>query len=106
MDLVLSNEGGMIYSLANHPALGDSDHVVTLTFDLICCNGQVDKPLSQPDLFKTDYVAIRLKLKNIDWKGTLNGNFIESYEEFTRILTASVATFRNAFNVVKNILES
>ena len=60
------------------------------TFDLRCCNDQVDEPLSQPDFFKTDYATIRLKLKNINWKGTLNGNFIESYEEFMSILTASM----------------
>ena len=79
----------MVYNLAYYPGLGESDHV-TFTFDLICCNDQVDKPLSQPDIFKADYAAIRLKLINIDWKGTLNGYFIESYKEFIRILTASM----------------
>ena len=99
LGLVLSNQEGMVYNLAYHPGLGDSDHV-TLTFDLICCNDQVEEPLSQPD-FKADYAAIRLKLKNIDWKGTLNDNFIESPEEFMRILTASMEC-----NVPKGIQRS
>ena len=34
-DLVLSNEEGMVYNLAYHPGLGDSDHII-LTFDLVC----------------------------------------------------------------------
>ena len=38
LDLVLSNEEGMVYILAHEPGLGDSDNI-TLTFDLICKKG-------------------------------------------------------------------
>ena len=89
LDLVLSNEEGMVYNLAYHPGLGDSDHII-LTFDLVCYNDQANKPLSQPDFFKANYAAIRFKLKSIDWAETLIGNFINSYEEFMRILTTSM----------------
>ena len=41
LDLILCNEKGMVYNLAYHPGLGDSDHV-TLTIDLICCKDQED----------------------------------------------------------------
>ena len=99
LDLVLSNEEGMVYNLAYHPGLGDSDHII-LTFDLVCYNDQANKPRSQPDFFKANYAAIRFKLKSIDWEETQTGNFINSYEEFMRILTTSTG------NVPKRIKPS
>ena len=75
-----------ITQLIDHPGQGESDHI-TLTFDLVCCNDQVDKPLSQPDFFKAEYAEISL-LKTSTGNGTLNGNFIAGYEEFMRVLTA------------------
>ena len=74
--LVLNDEEGVAYNLAYHPGLGDSVHV-TIAFYLICCNDQVDKSLSQPGFFKANYAGIRLKFKNVDWEGTLNGHFTE-----------------------------
>ena len=79
----------MVYNLAYHPGLGDSDHII-LTFDLVYYNDQANKPLSQPDFFKANYAAIRFELKRIDWEETLTGHFINSYEEFMRILTTSM----------------
>ena len=73
LDLVLSNEEGMVYNLAYHPGLGDSDHII-LTFGLVCYNDQANEPLSQPDFFKANYAAIRFKLESIEWEETLTGN--------------------------------
>ena len=69
---------------------------------------QVNKPISQPDFFKADYHAMRLKLKNIEWKETLKGKSAESYEEFTKIVltTSMEGNVPNAFNIVKSTIQS
>ena len=66
LDLVLSNEEGMVYNLAHKLGLGDSDHI-TLTFDLICQKG-----------YKADYSRIRNKLAEVNRVETLSGNFEKS----------------------------
>ena len=89
LDLVLSNEEGMVYNLAHEHGLGDSDYV-TLTFDLICHKEYHEKLQPQPNFFKANYSRIRNKLAEINWVGTLSGNFEESYGLFIEYLTSAM----------------
>ena len=57
LDLILTNEEGVIQNLAYHPGLGDSDHV-SLTFDLTCHSDQNERTQSKPNYFKANYSKI------------------------------------------------
>ena len=89
LDLVSSNEEGMVYNLAHGPGLGDIDHI-TLTFDLICQNEYYEKLQPQPNFFKADYSRIRNKLAEVNWVESLSGNFKKSYGLFIENLTLAM----------------
>ena len=89
LDLILSNEEGLIHKLTYNSGLGDSDHV-SLSFDLIC-NKDEEKVL-QPlqNFFKADYDAIKNVLRNINWEEKLAGTFEESYGTFMEQMILSI----------------
>ena len=70
LDLILTNEEGVIQNLAYRPGLGDSDHV-SLTFDLTCHSDQNERTQSKPNYFKANYGKIRGILRNVDWEDIL-----------------------------------
>ena len=92
LDLVFSNEEGMVHNLAYQPGLGDSDHIC-IKFDLVTVKKVNKNTQPQPDYFKANYNAIRNKLTNIDWEQTLSGNFGNSYQLFLELLTTSMEGF-------------
>lgn len=89
LDLVMSNEEGMVSNINYQPGLGDSDHIC-LTFDLMCCTNRKEKARSQPNYFNADYGKIRNHLKTVNWEDALNGHFKGSYERFMEILMAAM----------------
>ena len=61
-----------------------------MTFDLICHKEYHEKLQPQPNFFKANYSKIRNKLAEINWVGTLSGNFEESYGLFIEYLTLAM----------------
>ena len=105
LDLVLTNEEGMIQNLEYQPGLGNSDHL-SLIFDLGCKKQMTKDTKPQPNFFKTNFGSIRKKLRNFNWKETLNGTFADDYGKFMVILTSIIETDvpkRKRFRGRKNI---
>ena len=86
LDLIITNEEGMIQNLSYHPALGDSDHCC-LKFDLCCYayhnKRKVDKV---PNYYKANYETIKNRLMDINWYVLLNGTLKDDYAIFVEQL--------------------
>ena len=86
LDLIITNEEGMIQNLSYHPALGDSDHCC-LKFDLCCYayhhKRKVDKV---PNYYKANYETIQNRLMDINWDVLLNGTLKDDYAIFVEQL--------------------
>ena len=98
LDLILTNEEGVIQNLAYHPGSGDNGHV-SLTFDLTCHSDQNERTQSKPNYFKANYGKIRGILRNVDWEDILAGTFTDSYGLFVetqRKCTGTNATSQKA----------
>ena len=81
LDLILTNEEGMINDLNHYPGIGDSDHEC-LVFKLKCyVDYSKEKPL-KPLFDKADYNAIKNRLSCIDWDTKFQGEFHEWYNRF------------------------
>ena len=89
LDLVLTNEEGMVLILEYQSGLGNSDHLL-LIFELVCQEELNKETGTQPDFFKTVFVSVRNALKNINWEDKLSRNFAESYEQFMVIVTTAI----------------
>ena len=80
LDLILTNEEGLIHDLHHRPGLADSDHEI-LTFAI---NGYKENisSASSPNYFKSDYITMRKRLNKINWSSKLSGGFSDSFQEF------------------------
>ena len=79
LDLILSNEEGMVQNLTYHPGLGDSDHC-SLKFDLNWYAHYSSTTAKSMNYYKDDYRAIRIKLWKVNWDETLNGSFTNDFQ--------------------------
>ena len=84
LDLVFTNEEGMLQELTHRPGLGESDHEC-LNFLLNCYKEEVDQKPT-PNFLKGDYITIRGRLQGVEWVQMLQGEFIESYSAFIQKL--------------------
>ena len=90
LDLVITNEVGMINEFAHCPPLGESDHECLL-FNLECYQESHKKDeVPARNYFKADYTTIQQRLSKVDWTRELQGDFTSGYINFTRILEASI----------------
>ena len=80
LDLIFTNEEGMLQDLSHHPGLGESDHEC-LVFQLNCYKEEVTKT-SRLNFQKGDYATIRSRLQEINWKELLEGEFLSAYATF------------------------
>ena len=64
LDLVFTNEEGMLKDVVHNPALGESDYEC-LSFDLNCYKKEFKKTML-PNYYKGDYEAIRNRLNDVD----------------------------------------
>ena len=71
LDLIITNEEGMVPLIEHHPGLGKSDHDFLL-FDLKC-SGYISKN-------STNYTNIKNILADTNWASILNGNLNDSYK--------------------------
>ena len=87
LDLVFTNEEGMIRELQHNPGLGESDHEC-IDFQIDICQTAETPPVKE-NYFKADYETIRGRLKRINWDEELSGDFLTAYERFENILRES-----------------
>ena len=80
LDLILTNEEGIVHELVHTPGLADSDHEI-LVFTANCYQEIRINP-SMPNYFKSDYVTMSNRLQKIKWPAKLRGGFRESYCTF------------------------
>ena len=80
LDLILTNEEGIVYDLLHKPGLADSDHEI-LGFTANCYQENCSNP-SMPNYYKSDYVTMSNRLQKIQWMVKLRGGFVESYRTF------------------------
>ena len=92
LDLIITNEEGMVQNLSYHPGLGDSDHCC-LKFQLTCYAIQTSKQIQLPNYYRANYDSIRSMLKCINWGSLLNSTFAEDYSKF--IQQIDLATMEN-----------
>ena len=88
LDLILTNDEGMVQNLTYHPGLGDSDHCC-LKFDLNCYVHRMTK--KSMNYYKANYRAIRNKLRKVNWDEILNGDFTDDYTKFLRKIELATA---------------
>ena len=84
LDLVFSNEDGMIRNIMYHPGLGKSDHVI-ITFDLECYTHRNTSMRAQ-NLHKTNFSLLNTLAKSADWEGDVDKSMQERYDHFKRTL--------------------
>ena len=89
LDLIITNEIGMIQNVSYLPALGDSDHCC-LRFYLNCyAQHYMSKEIKIPNYYRADYASIRSRLNSIDWEVTLTGSINEDYPVFIEHLDSA-----------------
>ena len=81
LDLVLTNEEGMLSNLQYLPGLGKSDHVV-LRFQLACYTDQVVLGLERPNFHRANFSELDKKLSEVNWNQGLSGSVEEGYRYF------------------------
>ena len=81
LDLILSTEEGMVQDLTYLPPLGESDHVC-LRFTLPLCQNINITTSREPNVFKTNYQAVKNELSMHNWRDELNSNFVSDYHTF------------------------
>ncbi|MES9881006.1 MAG: reverse transcriptase domain-containing protein, partial [Sedimenticola sp.] len=90
IDLILTNEEGMIDNLKHNPGLGKSDHVC-LNFTFECYTEMTTSKHEKLNFYKGNYGAITEDISNIQWEHELNNkNIAESWESFAETLSNSI----------------
>ena len=86
LDLVLTNEEGMINKIIPLPPIGNSDHICLNVFTSMYTE-EPKTPKPRLHLFKGNYGKISEDMQNIDWDTTLRGQpFTDAYRLFCNIL--------------------
>ena len=92
LDLVLTNEEGMIANLMYLPGIGLSDHIC-LMIDLRMYTEQTPNT-ARYKYHRGDYYGMNQELNNIDWETQLEGkNTEESWTYFAEIFNSSTRKF-------------
>ena len=73
LDLILSNEEGMVHDLKYMPCLGGSDHVV-LRFTMACYTERVRPGTVTRNYNKGNYDLLRSRLEEVDWSMMKDAN--------------------------------
>ena len=86
LDLVLTNEEGMINKIIPLPPIGNSDHICLNVFTSMYTE-EPKTPQPRLNLFKGNYGKVSEDMQNIDWDTTLWGQpFTDAYILFCNIL--------------------
>ena len=91
LDLVLTNEEGMLTHLAYSSGLGKSDHVV-LSFELACYTSISECSLRKPNFHRADFGELNRRIDETDWDSLQSGNVEEGYTLFKETLNSIIVT--------------
>ena len=88
LDLILTNEEGMIYNLTHNAGLGESHHTcINFTFN---CYHQVKNTEKVSNYFKANYAIIKQRPSLSKWTYVVNGDFIATYINFIKVLESAL----------------
>ena len=89
LDLILTNEEGMVRDLTYMPGLGCSDHVV-LKFNLACYTERRTPSGPSLNYNRGDYDLLRSLLQEVDWSVMHDDNVDHAYHFFVSVLQEAV----------------
>ena len=89
LDLVLTNEEGMINEIDYLAGLGNSDHVV-LRFEVACYSYIKETDVPRYDFRRADFSLLNSKLQDTDWMAMQEINVNNSYEFFKHAVSLAV----------------
>ena len=90
LDLIFSNEEGMVQNLQFLPPLGSSDHLI-LTFNFVCYTPMLDHTNARPNLYKADFAQLRELIAATVWDVDEHNSFEESFERFKTTLNELIS---------------
>ena len=105
LDLLITNEEGMVPLIGHHPGLGRSDHDCLL-FDLKCSKYISMNPTITCNFYKGNYINIKGILADMDWESILNGDLNDSHAIFSNIINKAIKEnipLRSGIPKTKNI---
>ena len=85
LDLIMTNEEGMIPLVEHLPGLGKSDHECLL-FDLKCSKHIYKSSPVSYNFYKGDYAKISKIISDTNWNSLLNCDIKEAYSIFSNVL--------------------
>ena len=91
LDLILTNEEGMVQDLLFKPGLGRSDHVI-LQFNLTCYTEKAHSHQPQLNYNRGNYDLLRRLLQEVDWSVMHDLNVHHAYHFFVSTLRQVVDT--------------
>ena len=83
LDLVFSNEEGLISPIEHCSGLGKSDHDCLL-FNIICSKEHLCNNSERPNVFKANFMKIERNLEQVDWESLLTGDVSVAYKRFCK----------------------
>ena len=92
LDLIMTNEEGMIQNIDHFPGLGKSDHEILL-FELICKTDRRNDTSPRFDYRKGNYTKFSENISTIDWETYLYGDINECYSKFCTLLNDAVTKY-------------
>lgn len=87
LDLIFTNEEGMIRNIDYQPGLCNSDHVV-LRFSLVCYSRV--KTFSPAQGLRVDYERLRVDLSSVDWTQMQGMCFEDAYDFFRNSMSNAI----------------
>ena len=105
LDLLFTNEEGMLTGLNYHPGLGKSDHIV-IRFSVACYTLRVTPHLDRLNFRRADWNSLKDMLTRVEWHHLTTLDIGSGYKLFCEVLSSAVSVCipkaRNS-NVRKNI---
>ena len=95
LDLVFTNEEGMLSELRHPPGLGKSDHII-LRFCLNCYTAILPAHDKRPNFHRGNFVQMREMLSEVNWQHlstlslSLEGGYTFFRESLARVLSVCV----------------
>ena len=89
LDVILSNEEGLVQNLAYLPPIGSSDHIV-LQFEIACYAKIEERDKMRFNLNKGNYQLLNELIRETDWDGAAHLPLQQRYETFKETLTCLV----------------
>ena len=89
LDLILTNEEGMVSKLNFLPGLGNSDHVV-LKFEVSCYSTHRGPDVPRHDFGRANFTKLNTELQKVNWEAMHELHINDSYDFFKTSLSAAV----------------